>query len=222
MIQAVTITSFLKPNVTRLLFDRWMPSQTRKPDHWIVVCDAPGDVVLPAAPAGVKLELIRRERVRGEPERSLEMNLLTALLRCSQDAEDLIVFLEDDDWYSPTYVESAAAFTRACNAFRGLRCDVAAKRAAWGRFPPMSSWAIRGSVVRELIGGLNDLRFFKEHDFNVDDRTMTVSMKWKLSFEPEYFLDAGEPLYALAASAVSPPSMALIEEAWRLDMRDSR
>src|SRR5579871_4147567 len=120
MIQAVTITSLLKPNVTRLLFERWMPSQTRKPDEWIVVCDAPPEVAMPVPPPGINLQLVRRERVSGEPDRSIEMNLRTALLRCSQHPRDLVVFVEDDDWYAPTYFESVARFERSCNAFRGL------------------------------------------------------------------------------------------------------
>lgn len=81
------------------LCERWIARQTVRPDRWIVVDD--GDEAI--APT------LGQEHVRRRPTDdpcTLQENLLVALKRVR---EDKVLVIEDDEWYSPRYVEVMSA-----------------------------------------------------------------------------------------------------------------
>lgn len=78
------------------LLTYWMSKQTHKPDQWLVVDDG----VNPLASKG-DFEYVRRDP-GGPYKHTLCLNILEALNRVRNGK---IVFMEDDDWYSPKYIE---------------------------------------------------------------------------------------------------------------------
>ena len=80
------------------LCERWMKRQTLKPDEWIVVDDY-------EKPTKCKMgqKVIRREPFWQPGQMTLQRNLLEALKVVTGD---IIFIIEDDDWYSPNYIEN--------------------------------------------------------------------------------------------------------------------
>jgi len=79
---------------------KWMVSQTRQPDQWIVVDDG----VWPMYPP-MFCEYIRRERQPSDPKHTLVLNMIEAVKKVTGDA---VVVMEDDEYYSPRYIEEMA------------------------------------------------------------------------------------------------------------------
>jgi hypothetical protein len=98
-ITVITPTGDRFPSFSLLL--RWMKSQTRQPDQWIVVEDGydqfPFVDQLPHYAT-----YIRRERTEKDYNHTLANQLLAAL---SQVAHDKVLIMEDDDWYRHDYIE---------------------------------------------------------------------------------------------------------------------
>jgi len=84
------------------LCERWMSRQTLDADmQWIVVDDCD-----PATPAN-RGQIILRPQPRWEPGTlTLARNLAAALTMARGDK---IIFIEDDDWYGPTYLADMSA-----------------------------------------------------------------------------------------------------------------
>ncbi len=82
------------------LAERWVARQTRPPEQWIVVDDGRVETTPRAGQ-----EYVRRSEpnVAGP---SLNRNLIVALRRVRHE---FVVVVEDDDWYSPTYLERMVA-----------------------------------------------------------------------------------------------------------------
>jgi len=78
----------------------WMSGQTLKPDQWIVVDD--GKTPLVPTP---EMTYIRREPRRDDPSHTMILNMRAALPAI---AGEKILFLEDDEYYAPRYVEEMA------------------------------------------------------------------------------------------------------------------
>lgn len=80
--------------------------QTRKPDQWIIVDDGQPHMAGRSfySTSRIPFEYIRREPQPGEGH-TLRQNLLAAIPHIEFDK---IVFFEDDDWYSPLFIESFA------------------------------------------------------------------------------------------------------------------
>lgn len=76
---------------------RWMQDQTIIPSQWIVVDDGK----IPTTPK-INCEYVRREPQRNDPLHTMTMNLKLAL---SKVTGDKIIIWEDDDYYSPKYIE---------------------------------------------------------------------------------------------------------------------
>ncbi len=78
------------------LCEKWMGRQTIRPHEWIVVDDCEPKTVT----------TMGQTRVEPRPvwsgEVTLGRNLIAGLGRVTGDA---VVFVEDDDWYAPTYLE---------------------------------------------------------------------------------------------------------------------
>lgn len=79
------------------LLRRWMINQTEVPSQWIVVDD--GKEALSDTSG---FEYIRREPEKNDYTHTLCLNLLKALAAVKNDK---IIIMEDDDWYSPVYIE---------------------------------------------------------------------------------------------------------------------
>lgn len=79
----------------------WMKNQTRQPDQWLVIDDGntPSDYLMRP------MEYIRRTPQPLEPKPTLLVNLATGipLIRHEQ-----IIFIEDDEYYAPEYIETMA------------------------------------------------------------------------------------------------------------------
>jgi hypothetical protein len=80
------------------LCESWMKNQTLKPDEWIVV----DDYKIPTK-CTMGQKVIRREPFWESGQMTLEKNLLEALKIVTGD---IILIIEDDDWYSPNYIEN--------------------------------------------------------------------------------------------------------------------
>lgn len=80
------------------LCERWMKRQTLQPDEWIVVDDY-------EKPTKCKMgqKVIRRKPFWQYGRMTLQKNLLEALKVVTGD---IILIIEDDDWYSPNYIEN--------------------------------------------------------------------------------------------------------------------
>lgn len=96
------------------LLQRWVSQQTRLPDQWLVVDDG----ATPLEPY-VTMDYVRRERRPEDPPLTLIANLRAALPLIRGD---MIVILEDDEYYAPGYVW---AMERALSQHElvGIRCS---------------------------------------------------------------------------------------------------
>lgn len=86
------------------LLTKWMDCQTMKPERWLIVDDGKTPIsqeIMDMFPKFV--EYIRREPVVGEPQFTLNLNMLKAL---SNVKEEKIIFWEDDEYYAPRYIET--------------------------------------------------------------------------------------------------------------------
>jgi hypothetical protein len=95
MITAITPTGD-RP-LAMSLCERWMMNQTVRPDQWLVIDDGQMPFT-PTAP----MEYVRREPRAGDPKHTLAINLVQAIPLIKGDK---ILIIEDDEYYSPTYVE---------------------------------------------------------------------------------------------------------------------
>lgn len=82
---------------------KWVASQTRQPDQWIVVDD--GKEPLPDY-LRIGIDYIRREPKEKEGH-TLVLNMKEAVKHIRGD---MILIFEDDDWYGPAYVETMAHY----------------------------------------------------------------------------------------------------------------
>ena len=85
------------------LLRRWMETQTRKPDQWLIIDDGKAPVNSDEFPGAT---VIHRLLQADDPPCTLGRNLELALSRV---AHDKIIIMEDDDWYAPEYIETLAA-----------------------------------------------------------------------------------------------------------------
>ena len=79
------------------LLQKWMSQQTMKPKQWIVVDDG-FDPLYPSK----EFEYIRREPAKEDYSHTLCLNFEKALEIVKYDK---VIVMEDDDWYSPTYID---------------------------------------------------------------------------------------------------------------------
>lgn len=75
---------------------KYMARQTRKPDRWIIVDDGETGLDIPDA------EIMYRTPYGRNEGHTLPHNILHALPHIDTD---ILVFMEDDDWYHPRYLE---------------------------------------------------------------------------------------------------------------------
>ena len=81
------------------LCELWMSRQTQKPDEWIVVDDFP----IPTT-CTMNQRIIRRTPFwNPNSGHTLQYNLIEAMKIVTGD---IILIMEDDDWYSPFYIEN--------------------------------------------------------------------------------------------------------------------
>jgi hypothetical protein len=88
------------------LCERWMKRQTRQPDLWIVVDD-----VMPPTPRTMRQVAITPTDSWTDGSSTQARNILAGLDFIEQEVpgEHGILFIEDDDWYAPDYIEKQAA-----------------------------------------------------------------------------------------------------------------
>jgi glycosyltransferase involved in cell wall biosynthesis len=79
------------------LCERWMGRQTEQWHEWIVVDDCEPET---AASMG---QVVVRPMPRWDGKPTLGRNMLAGLERVTGDA---VLFIEDDDWYAPDYLEN--------------------------------------------------------------------------------------------------------------------
>ena len=96
------------------LCQRWMSQQTMKPDQWLVIDDG----AVPLEPV-ISMDYVRRERRPEDPIVTLIANLRMALPLIRGD---MIVIIEDDEYYAPGYIR-AMADQLAAHEVVGIRCS---------------------------------------------------------------------------------------------------
>lgn len=82
------------------LCEKYMARQSLKPDQWIVVDDYPQETI-----CTMGQEIIRPEPFWSEGQMTLPRNLLAGL---NQAKGDIVLVIEDDDWYHPDYIKIMA------------------------------------------------------------------------------------------------------------------
>lgn len=87
---------------TFALAEIWISKQTVEPDFWVVVDD-----VNPPTELNMDQILVRPEPLwkRGGGH-TLSRNLIAGLEKIKELSADLVMVIEDDDWYAPNYIES--------------------------------------------------------------------------------------------------------------------
>ena len=86
------------------LCEKYMARQTLKPDQWLVVDD-----YLPRTACTMGQEVIYPAHTWKEGDMTLTKNLLEALQKATGD---YILIIEDDDWYSPKYIETMVSYLK--------------------------------------------------------------------------------------------------------------
>ena len=90
---------------------RYIERSNRKPDRWFIVDDGQTPTVQKDM-TETAIHSVRRLRRENEPPHTLPLNLLESLSLWHGYNGELLVFWEDDDWYSPAYLEQVEkAFT---------------------------------------------------------------------------------------------------------------
>lgn len=80
------------------LLSRWMKNQTRKPDQWLIIDDGKQ----PYIPT-MECDYVYRVPQINDPEQTLNLNMDYAL---NHIKGDIVLFCEDDEYYSPLYIET--------------------------------------------------------------------------------------------------------------------
>ena len=89
------------------LLRRWMATQTRQPDQWLIIDDGKKRVKKEEFPGAT---VIRRRPRTDDPPCTLGENLKAAVPLV---AHDKVLVMEDDDWYGPAYIETMAVLLDA-------------------------------------------------------------------------------------------------------------
>jgi len=84
------------------LLRRWMATQTRQADQWIIIDDGTKPVKAKKFPGA---KVIRRNPRKDDPACTLGENLRVALPHI---AHEKVLVMEDDDWYGPDYIATMA------------------------------------------------------------------------------------------------------------------
>lgn len=87
------------------LLEKWVANQTVKPDQWLVINDSPN-------PDEYRYNYDQEVVIRKPDQDTLPSiceNWLVALPRIKHD---LVLVFEDDDWYSPDYIETMAGLLK--------------------------------------------------------------------------------------------------------------
>lgn len=83
----------------------WMRTQTVKPAQWVIVDD--GDVPSQIDLVDIPVTYLRRERQADDPVHTLGTNVRYAIPYLENDR---VIIFEDDDFYSPEYLEKMDSF----------------------------------------------------------------------------------------------------------------
>ena len=150
------------------------------PVQWLVVDDGRTALDPPS-----ECDYVRREPEQSDPEMTLTRNILAA---CPQIKGDLVIFMEDDDWYSPFYIETMvdALSAAVIAAPRSIYYyHIPAKRACYSDFAgAMTFSAFCQTGMRRALCG--DLMKMCADDDGVQllDRTFWKSVRqdWKHLF----------------------------------------
>lgn len=85
------------------LLRKWVNDQKVKPDQWIIVDDGDNpipEIIIQSLP--LFSQYIRREPKNNDPNFTLSLNIQEALKYVNGDK---IIFLEDDEYYAPEYIQ---------------------------------------------------------------------------------------------------------------------
>ena len=80
---------------------RFMQRQTHTYDQWIIVDDGDTNLMLPSE-TDSRAVVLNRIKTRNEASFTLRANLVHAL---GHVENDIVLDIEDDDWYSPDYIQ---------------------------------------------------------------------------------------------------------------------
>lgn len=214
MITVLTVTSLNKPRMMRLLRENWMASQTMKPDCWLVVCDS--FVIMPKYS-----NLLQRKRQAGEGKNTFKENMLTGLLNVDHSDKDIIVFMEDDDYYSPEHIEVTVKGLKNSDECgqRAIYYNVDMGVARYMRGTPMASVGIRGSMWNKVVESVSKNGTEADAIFNGVDHKLKrtyIGLKWK---RENFKIDTDN--VSLPDGIMSLKDLELIKAAYSQDMNDS-
>lgn len=101
MITAITCTGD-RPAAFELCL-RWMLGQTVIPEQWIIVDDGRNPMPYSGFYRSAFVDYLRREPRPDDPKHTLNLNVRAALPAIKGDR---ILFIEDDEYYAPAYIET--------------------------------------------------------------------------------------------------------------------
>jgi hypothetical protein len=148
------------------LCKKWMAAQTLKPEVWIIVDDC-----LPASPMDidfVPIQVIYPNKVWQPGDNSQAANLLAALQFVGED--DKILIIEDDDYYSPVYIERMIAtlehkdLVGELNALYYHVKDRTYKNCMNYSHASLCSTALKGPAIQSLIRSCQSVPKFIDLD----------------------------------------------------------
>jgi hypothetical protein len=151
--------------------------QTLKPQQWIVVDD--GELPLRDS---VEFEYLRREPQITDYEHTLSLNLLAALQNVRHNK---IIFMEDDDWYHPTYLDYMSKLLD--------RADLVGFGNAVFYHVPSAKYMLKGSpkqptlaqtaMKKDLIPVLQGICENADKEFNICGKGLVDKALWAHSLD---------------------------------------
>ena len=174
-ITVITCTGDRPESFERLKY--WMWRQTLKPQQWIVVDDGE----LPIRDS-VEFEYLRREPQITDYEHTLSLNLLAALQNVRHNK---IIFMEDDDWYHPTYLDYMSKLLD--------RADLVGFGNAVFYHVPSAKYMLKGSpkqptlaqtaMKKDLIPVLQGICENADKEFNICGKGLVDKALWAHSLD---------------------------------------
>lgn len=187
-----------------LAFDfctNWIKNQIFKPDQWIIVDDGEKPLNIPDLPF---VDYYRRDPLDTDPVHTLVLNLEIAL---SKVKWDYIIFMEDDEYYSPEYINEMVKRLKNYDIVgigRSRYYHISGRK--YGVHENMGHASLAQTAIKKSLLDLAqrltpgdpfyDLRLWKNFNGNLAERcVLPPNIKVKINNKSLIFDDFENPLY---------------------------
>lgn len=188
-----TITPTGDRQIALSLCRKWMNHQTVKPDQWIVVDDGESFSKWDFEPY---VHYVRRNPCKTDPKHTLVLNIAEAC-RNIEPNSDFILIMEDDEYYSPKYIEAMVKAMQQHEVV-GIGCSKYYHLPTGGYF-------VHGNMEHASLAQTALYRSFLPDFFAcikngmqtrwLDDQLWQIAQKKKSIYKSFIFVDKEESLY---------------------------